>query len=494
MSSKSRALLPLALCLSLVATACATNPATGRTELNFYTEEQEIAMGREAHEEILAEFGVYDEKPHLNELVDRIGHGIAAKSPRPNLPWTFTLLDTPMVNAMALPGGYVYVTRGIMERLNSEDELAGVIGHEVAHVAARHSTHAMSAGTMAQIGVVAAAVILADDNADAWATAGLIGAGLLFTKYSRQQETEADILGTKYMASTGYNPLGSENMLMALERLGGAPNGWLERYFMDHPDPKKRVQDVRREIATLHVADATIGQRAVDRNKFVQQLDGMLTGNATSHTVIRDGVVYNRSYGVVARPRSGWRPVIESGSLFALYRENGEEVVYAQELTADELKDVKNPRQAVRKQLEEMGVEHVESFEGRTATGERVTVDLWEGESEGTNYTIETATHRAGSGAVVLMHIAQLKKGSSSLLELLEDVELDSADAASIKPPRLRVMTARKGDTWESLAKRATGDAEDADDIAHINGFDFPSEVPVGLVVKLPEEVAQPHE
>lgn len=494
MPSGKRVVLPLVLCLSLAATSCATNPATGRTELNFYSEEQEIAMGREAHEQIVAEYGVYDEKPHLNELVDLIGRRVAAKSPRPNLPWTFTLLDTPMVNAMALPGGYVYVTRGILERMNSEDELAGVIGHEVAHVAARHSTHAMSTGTMAQIGVIAAAAVLADDNMDAWATAGLIGAGLLFTKYSRQQETEADILGTKYMASTGYNPIGSENMLQALDRLGGTPNNWLERYFMDHPDPKKRVGDVRREIATLHAGDTTIAARPLKRNEFVQQLDGMITGNATTDTVIKGGVVYNRSYGLVARPPRGWRAVVESGSLFALYREGGDEVVYAQELTADDLKDGKSPREAVRKKLEEMGLERVETVDGRTATGQRLTVDLWEGESEGTEYAVETTTHRAGNGAVALMHIAQATRGRASLLELLEDVELDSTAAASVKAPRLRVMTARQGDTWETLAKRATGDAKNASDIAHINGFDFPSEVPAGMVVKLPEEVATPHE
>lgn len=490
MPSRSRVFLPLLLLLSLA--ACATNPATGRKELNFYTEEQEIAMGREAHDEILGEFGVYDEKPHLNELVSTIGQRIAAKSPRPNLPWTFTLLDTPMVNAMALPGGYVYVTRGILERMNSEDELAGVIGHEVAHVAARHSTHAISAGTLAQVGVIAAAAVLADDNADAWATAGLVGASLLFTKYSRQQETEADILGTKYMAATGYNPIGSENMLKALERLGGTPNNWLERYFMDHPDPAKRVNDVRREIATLHATDGSIAQRTLDRNRFIQQLEGMVTGNATASTIIRDGVVYNRTYRLVARPPRGWRAVVESGSLFALYGEGGEEVAYAQEITADELAKFNSPRQAVRKQLEELGLEHVESFDGRTADGERLTVDLWEGESDGTEYRVETTQHRAGDAAVVLMYLSQVKKGGGSLLELLDGMELDSAEAASVKPPRLRVMTARSRDTWQSLAKRATGSANDAAEIAAINGFDFPSEVPAGLVVKLPEEVAKP--
>lgn len=482
----------IALVASLALVACATNPATGRTELNFYSEEAEINLGRQANEEILREFYVYDEKPELNELVDTIGRRIAEKSPRPNLPWTFTLLDTPMVNAMALPGGYVYVTRGILERMNSEDELAGVIGHEVAHVAARHSTHSMSAGTMAQIGVVVAAAVLTEGrHFDEWATLGLFGAGLLFTKYSRQQETEADLLGTKYMASTGYNPIGSENMLQGLERLGGEPS-LLERYFMDHPDPAKRVEDVRRQIAKLHDADGTILERDMKRDAFIRALDGMVTGNGNSATTIRNGVIYNRTFNLVMHAPRGWQPVIEAGSLFAIYRGEGEEVVYAQELTKEDLAKHSGPRAAVRAQLEELGMKHVEQFNGRTASGEEVTVDLWEGKDEdGSEYQVESTQHRAGDRALVILLLGKIgDRNRTNLPTLLEDIRIDPDDVRAVKQPRLRVMQARSGDTWQSLAKRATGNTDHAAEIAAINGFDYPSDVPAGLLVKLPDEVA----
>lgn len=484
--------LALVLSLALLLPSCATNPATGRTELNFYSEEQEIAMGREAHEEILAEYDVYDEKPELNDMVERVGRRIAAASPRPNLPWTFTLLDTPMVNAMALPGGYIYVTRGILERLNSEDELAGVIGHEVAHVAARHSTHSLSTGTVLQVGIITAAVLAGGENADKYGMLAMIGAGLLFTKYSRQQETEADILGTRYMAGIGYNPIGAEDMLMALQRLGGSPT-FLERYFMDHPDPKKRVADVRKEIATITLNDTAAAQRSVNRQAYLQRLDGMVTGNSTTDTTIRNGTVYNRTYGLVAAAPRGWRAVVESGSLFAMYRGEGEEVIYAQELTAEELADT-NPRRAVRAQLEEMGLQHDDSIDGETATGEQVTIDRWSGNSEGTAYAVSSTQHRVGDGAVVFLHIAQGGQSRRGLVDVISRVSIDRRAAAATKPPRLRVMAARAGDTWQTLAVRATGNAEDADDIANINGFDFPSEVPKGMLVKLPEEVASPSE
>jgi len=467
----------LAAALTLFVVACATNPATGKSELNLFSEQEEIAMGKEAHEEILSQFDVYDEKPALNAMVDRIGQKIAANSPRPHLPWTFTLLDTPMVNAMALPGGYVYVTRGILERMNSEDELAGVIGHEVAHVAARHSTASLSRGTLAEIGLVAAAVIAGEENTEKYGALAMIGAGLLFTKYSRTQETQADLLGTKYMAGSGFNPRGSEYMLGGLQRLEGGHVTRLERYFMDHPDPKKRVQDVRREIGELQTADISVVERPMDRAAFVRRLDGIVTGNSTAATSIRGGVVYNRTYDLIAHAPRGWRAVIESGSLFAFYPpEGGNGAIYAQAV-----EDASNARQEIREELEKIEL---------TRTGSEGGIDYWRGESDGTQYYVQSAHRRAGDGAVAFLLIAA-NDDSPALEQLLQRLEIGSQRASRMQPPRLRIVTSRPGDTWAQLARRATGNPEDAEAIANINGFDFPSDVPVGVLLKLPEEVGE---
>src|SRR5215212_3095239 len=180
--------------------ACSTNPATGKRQFNIVSESQELAIGQQSHAEIIQQFGVYDEKPELNRLVDRIGHELASKSERPNLPWTFTVLDTPIVNAMALPGGYIYVTRGMLERINSDDELAGVIGHEIAHVTARHSAQQISKQQLAQFGLVLGAVVAGPEVLQQYGQLAQLGLGLLFQRYSRQHESEADLLGTGYMA------------------------------------------------------------------------------------------------------------------------------------------------------------------------------------------------------------------------------------------------------------------------------------------------------
>jgi len=455
--------------LLVFAVACATNPATGRTELNIVSEQQELAMGKAAHEQVLAEYGVYDEKPELNAMVDRIGHQIAATSPRPNLPWTFTLLDTSMINAMALPGGYVYVTRGILERMNSEDELAGVIGHEVGHVAARHGAKAMSNATLAQIGFVAAAIAAGEENTERYGALAMIGMGLLFTKYSRSQETQADVLGTDYMSSAGWNPHGSAQMLQGLQRLQGGQVTGIERYFMDHPDPKKRVDDVNREIARLDAVDSTIDERPMERAAFVRMLDGIVTGDSTLVTTVQGRTVYNRTYKLVAQSPRGWTARAESGSLFAFAPAEGQEVIYGQGLTEDDLQSFDSPRAAVQDQMEKAGLTHVDA--------ERVdgwTIDRW----RASNYTAATTQQNAGDGAIVLLHVMQNGGTPDALAQVVRTLEIGAT--AKIAPPRLKVRVAKRGDTWESLAKGG-----DAAELAHLNGFDFPSEVPVGIVVKV---------
>jgi predicted Zn-dependent protease len=463
----------LALSLLLL-TACATNPATGRSEFNIVSEQQELAMGKEAHEQVLREYGVYDEKPELNAMVDRIGHRIAASSPRPNLPWTFTLLDTPMVNAMALPGGYIYVTRGILERMNSEDELAGVMGHEVAHVAARHSAQSISRSTLAQAGLVVAAVAAGAENTERYGLVAAVGVGLLFTKYSRSQETQADVLGTDYMSGAGWNPHGSESMLQGLQRLQGGPTSGIERYFMDHPDPGKRVVDVQREIAKLDAIDASRDERPMPRDSFVRALDGVMTGNSTQKTIIRGTTAYNKTYGVVAQSPRGWKAITDSGSLFAFVPAEGQEVIYAQELTEDELRAHDTPRAAVQAALETMGLSRVDSERVNTFT-----IDRWRGTSNGTSYTAHTTQQSAGDNAVVLLHLAQGTGTSDALAQVVRTLEVGSTKA-KIKAPRLHVSTSRRGDTWESLAK-----GEDPAELAHLNGFDYPSDVPAGITVKV---------
>src|SRR5512134_1704571 len=183
--------------------ACATNPATGRKQLMLVSEAQEIAMGKEADQEAVAAYGLYPD-PKVQAYVNELGQRLAKASERPSLPWSFKVVDDASVNAFALPGGYIYVTRGIMTHLRSEAELAGVLGHEIGHVTGRHSAQQMSQQQLAMGGLLIGMVAVPELQQ----YGGLVqqGLGLLFLKFGRDDENEADQLGLRYMTREAYEP------------------------------------------------------------------------------------------------------------------------------------------------------------------------------------------------------------------------------------------------------------------------------------------------
>ena len=183
--------------------ACAVNPATGARELSFVGEGQEIAMGRQSDPGIVAQMGLYPDSS-VQRYVSELGLRMAAVSERPDLPWTFRVLDDPTVNAFALPGGFVYITRGILTHLTSEAQLAGILGHEIGHVTARHSVTQMSRTQLAQIGLVVGMVF--SETVREYGGLAAQGIGLLSLSYGRDDELESDHLGLRYMTRLGYEP------------------------------------------------------------------------------------------------------------------------------------------------------------------------------------------------------------------------------------------------------------------------------------------------
>jgi predicted Zn-dependent protease len=482
----------LALTLVLLA-ACSTNPATGKREFNIVPESQEIAIGQQSHSEILQQFGTYDEKPELNRLVDRVGHQLAAASERPNLPWHFTVLDTPMVNAMALPGGYVYITRGMLERINSEDELAGVLGHEIAHVTARHSAQQISRQQLAQVGLVLGAVVAGPEVLQQYGQLAQLGLGLLFQRYSRAHETEADLLGTGYMAEVHYNPIGVERMLTTLQRLDKNPSAGIDRYFMSHPDPAKRVHDVHQKIAQMNGMTSAGSFAPPDRNQYVRLLDGVITGNSTEHTVIRNNVVYDRGHNLVVTAPRGWIASTEPGVMFAM-RPSGNANSYfvAQEVPARQLQG-RDAQNAVRIRFEQMGLQYAGSREARMGSGERFAVDVWQGNTQGGVVGVETTQFVHGDHVAVLMFVTPggASRTQSPMAEVLSQMRVDQQRVRSVEAPRINLATVRNGESWNDLAQRATGNSRDAEAVANLNGYDLRTPPPAGMLVKLPLDVVR---
>ncbi len=266
---------PVALLVSaLLLGGCSVNPATGRNQLNFYGEESEIEMGQEADAEILASVGMYDD-PLLQDYIQDLGHEIAASSERPHLPWDFKILDDPAVNAFALPGGYVYVTRGLMTHLGSEAELVSVIGHEIGHVTARHGVNQMSKQILASVGLGVAAIL--DEDIANFAFVGQLGLGILFLHHSRDDERQADDLGLRYAVRAGYDPRQMPelfNILDAVSKVEGA--GRLPSWLATHPDPGARRKRIEAEVAAM---EGDFADAKVNRDSYLERLDGMVFGD-----------------------------------------------------------------------------------------------------------------------------------------------------------------------------------------------------------------------
>lgn len=473
--------------------ACATNPATGKREFNIVSEQQEIAMGRESHAQVIREFGVYTEKPELARTVGDIGQRLAAQSERPHLPWHFTVLDTPMVNAMALPGGYIYITRGMLERINSNDELAGVIGHEIAHVTARHAAQQMSRAQLAQLGMVLGSVVAGPEATQAYGQFAQLGMQLLFQRYSRSQESEADTLGTGYVARNNMNPYGVERMLQTLMRLDKGESSAIDKYFQSHPDPAKRVKDVHKQVVELRAAN--VGNYAEpQRTPFVRLTENIIVGNSTQHIVIRGNTLYDKNHGLVIDAPNGWKAMTQPGLLFAMAPDTKRQsnvAFYAQEVSGQQLRGA-SVQDAIRSKLQQSGLQYVGSRQASAARGGATfPIDVWSGQTQSGAVGVETTQFVHSDHAVVFMFLQPgVARNQSPLADILSRTFVDAARARSAEPPRMRLATVRSGDTWASLARAATGNANDAKAIANINGFDLNTPPPAGILAKLPQDVA----
>jgi len=312
----SSALLSSTLLLGCGATV--VNPVTGREERTVMDETTEIAQGKKAHQQMLAEYGAYAD-PGLQAYVDGIGQKLAKASHRGALPWTFTVLDSPEINAFALPGGYVYITRGLMAYLDSEAELAGVIGHEIGHVTARHGAQRATRQQDAGIGVLAAtvlgAVLESQGVSGATSMAGQmsqgVAAGWLAT-YSREQELQADQLGAEYLARNRYNPSNMVDVIGVLknqERFaadtaraeGRAPPAGVN-WLSSHPSNDQRLADIRK-IAAGYQGDYSDDGRA----RYLQAIDGMGFGEGRAQGVTRGRDYFHEELGIAITAPQGWR-------------------------------------------------------------------------------------------------------------------------------------------------------------------------------------------
>lgn len=270
--------------------ACAVNPVTGKKQITLMSERQEISQGQGYDPQVVAQMGVY-ENPALQAFLDQKGKEMAAISHRPDLPWTFRLVDSPVVNAFAVPGGFVYFTRGIMAHFNNEAQFAGVLGHEIGHVTARHSVQQQTNQTLLSGGLIAGMILSPEVAAQGQDL--MQGMQLLFLKFGRDDESQSDELGVDYSTQVGYDAREMAGFFSTLDRLSGGAENRVPTFLSTHPDPIDRERKVEEMAVAAQQALSQQGvtKFEVGRESYLRMLEGMIYGEDP-----RQGYVENSSF------------------------------------------------------------------------------------------------------------------------------------------------------------------------------------------------------
>lgn len=476
--SRSALLSAVALTLAaiFVPLSCAVNPVTGKRELMLVSQQDEIAMGRQTDAQIGQTYGFYEDQK-LSAYVDRVGQGIAKNTHQPNAQYHFKVLDTPIVNAFAVPGGYVYVTRGILAYLNDEAELAGVIGHELGHVNARHIARQMSLQQVTSLGLNLGAAV--SERFRQYAGLAEFGAGMLFLKFSRDDERQADDLGVEYASKTGYDAYRMAAFFETLERLNPRSGGGLPDWFSTHPNPANRVTAVRAKAAEWQ---KTLGrpQYAANRNEYLKAVDGIVYGDDPRQGYADGNAFYHPTMKFTFPVPSGW--TIENTPAQVRLTSKDKDAFIL--LMGEKARSVSAAADTF-----------IQGAGAAVISREKLTVNGLQAEKVVARVISDTDTLRtmsyfiAKDGAVYAMHgvagqqrFAQYAATFSSTMGAFKN--LTDPARINVKPERLAVKTAAKAGTVSTTLKQLGTSDADLEQRTILNGMQPTDPLAAGTLIK----------
>ncbi len=289
----------LSVCLLLTLASCSRNPVTGKREVILMSKEQEIALGQQSHPAVVSSMGLYEDKK-MQAFINEKGKAMAAISHRPDLPYEFHIVDSPVVNAFAVPGGFVYFTRGIMAHFNNEAEFAGVLGHEIGHITARHSARQQTSQLFGTLGTIAGMILVPELGEIAQQ-----GVGVLLLSYSRAHESESDEIGVGYSSKIGYDAREMSKFFGTIKRIQNKSGQSVPQFLSTHPDPGNRLTRVR-ELAQEYQKQNP-AQYQIERERYLRLIDGMVFGEDPKQGFVENDMFYHPELKFQFPVPRGWQ-------------------------------------------------------------------------------------------------------------------------------------------------------------------------------------------
>ncbi len=476
----------LALILGI---SCAVNPVTKKRQFMLVSEKEEFRIGKQVDKQVREELGIYMELPKLRALVQKVEENLGKHSDRPNLIYRAEIVDTPDFNAFAVPGGFIYVHRGLLARINSVDELAAVLGHETTHVAARHSAAQISKQKVMNILLLGLNIATggAIQNYGQFINLGVV---LAFNKWSRNQERQADHYGIIYMTRAGYNPLAFLSVLKQIKRLESREPSKFEIWFMTHPPVDERIKLAKEELKQIKKMCPKCFKRPIRRNEYIALLKGLAMGERTPNELVLKDRYYNKEYCFSVKIPFGWYAKLRSKYATAIFINSKKQC--SAFLGVDPLMKIISTAKyhaQNKKSLLHHGLVKLKDLKERFRYGAMASIFTGYDKSRGKIVAELISFVKGDNGYYILgsgkkQNLGQLM---ADMKEMIDNWEfLSPEQAAKLQPLRLRIYRVKKGDTWKSITIKYYGSDIGSTKLAEFNGFDKNQQPHPGILIKIP--------
>lgn len=474
----------LILGISFLIPSCAVNPVTGKKQLMFMSESQEIQLGRDYDPQVIATFGDY-KNDALLALIEKRGKEMGLISHRPKLNYQFRILDTHVINAFAVPGGYIYFTRGILAQFNNEAELMGVLGHEMGHITARHSVSRQAKqqiGTLLLIGGM-----IASEEFRKYGEYAMAGMQLLFLSYSREDEREADRLGVEYASKIGYDGSKMADFYKVLVKMNlASDHGGVPTFLSTHPDPGDRYNAVKQD-AEKWKTELSFLEWKVNADSYLDLINGMVYGEDPRQGFVEGQVFYHPDMKFRFSFPAGWK-LQNSPMQVTMAPQDGKALMI---FTLAPQKSLEEAAQTTLQQLQLNLIESTKTTVNGMPAIAAVSSQTSQNQSTGQEQTIKVLSYFIDyNNNYFVFHGVSDESDFNTFYPAFESSiknfdRLTDPAKLNVKPQRIRISQVQRTGTLSEALKSMGVSAQEMEDIAFLNNLELSEQVQAGRKIKL---------